>query len=85
MPGIALADYQAETQAFKALFDQLRALVAQLKPLLQQLDTTGQPLDAKNKAALKTLRGLLQGGENEVLLDQITGPGTQSSPAPPVA
>jgi hypothetical protein len=86
LPGMALAAYQSEAQAFNDKFDQFRDVVAQLQPLLSALDDLAQPLDAKNKAALQLLRGALQGTENEVLLDQITGPtqqGGTSSPTPP--
>jgi hypothetical protein len=40
-------------------------------------------LDEKNKAALKTLSGLLTTDADHVLLDQITGPTPQSGGGPP--
>lgn len=71
---------QADVSAPNDLIDQIRGL-------LITIDRKAQPLDERNKAALKTLAGLLQTTADRTLLDQITGPTTQSSgnapPAPP--
>ncbi len=86
LPGLALAAYQTETTALTADVSALNALIDQIRALLILIDAKAQPLDEKNKAALKTLSGLLTTDADRALLDQITGPTTQSgggTPTPP--
>ncbi len=86
LPGMAMAGYQTETDALESDATALNALVDQIRPLLISIDAKARPLDEKNKAALKTLSGLLTTDADRALLDQITGPTQQSgggSPTPP--
>ena len=86
LPGLAMAAYQTETDALEADVSALNALVDQIRPLLIAIDAKAGPLDEKNKATLKTLSGLLTTDADRLLLDQITGPTTQSgggTPTPP--
>jgi len=83
---MAMAGYQTEVDALEADNIALNALVDQIRPLLISIDAKSRPLDEKNKAALKTLSGLLTTDADRALLDQITGPTPQSgggSPTPP--
>lgn len=85
LPGMAMAGYQTETDALETDGTALQALVDQIRPLLIAIDAKARPLDEKNKAALRTLSGLLQTDADRALLDQITGPTSQPpSPPPPV-
>ncbi len=85
LPGIAMVAYQAETDALQADLVSLQALQDQIRPLLSSIDQKARPLDEKNKAALRTLDGLLRTDADRALLAQITGPTTQppSPPTPP--
>jgi len=82
LPGLAMAAYQTETDALEADMTALNALVDQIRTLLIAIDAKARPLDEKNKAALKTLSGLITTDADRALLDQITGP-TAQSPSPP--
>jgi hypothetical protein len=77
LPGLALAAYETETGALEADQSALNALVDQIRPLLIAIDGKARPLDEKNKAALRTLSGLLQTDADRALLAQITGPTAQ--------
>jgi len=81
LPGIAMVAYQAETDALQADLVSLQALQDQIRPLLSSIDQKARPLDEKNKAALRTLDGLLRTDADRALLAQITGP-TSTSPSP---
>lgn len=83
LPGMAMAGYQTETDALEADLAALSDLMDQIRVLLIAIDAKSGPLDEKNKRALHTLRGLLQNSADVVLLDQITGPSTQSPTPPP--
>jgi uncharacterized protein YukE len=83
LPGLALAGYQTETTALAGDVTALNALVDQIRTLLISIDAKARPLDEKNKAALKTLSGLLTTDADRALLDQITGPTPQSGGTPP--
>ena len=84
LPGMAMAQYQTDADALEADGTALNALVDQVRPLLIAIDAKAGPLDEKNKAALRTLSGLLRTDADRALLDQITGPTPQPpSPAPP--
>jgi hypothetical protein len=82
LPGIAMAGYQTDADALETDGTALQALVDQIRPLLIAIDAKARPLDEKNKAALRTLSGLLQTDADRALLDQITGP-TSQPPTPP--
>lgn len=82
LPGLAMAGYQTETDALETDGTALQALIDQIRPLLIAIDAKARPLDEKNKAALRTLSGLLQTDADRALLDQITGP-TSQPPSPP--
>jgi hypothetical protein len=83
LPGMAMAQYQTDADALETDLTGLNALVDQIRPLLVAIDAKSAPLDDKNKAALKTLSGLLQTDADRALLDQITGPTAQPSPPTP--
>jgi len=86
LPGLSLMQYQTDADALEADLSALNALVDQIRPVLIAIDQKSAPLDEKNKAALKTLSGLLQTDADKALLSQITGPTTQSggsTPPPP--
>lgn len=86
LPGMAMAGYQTETTALATDVSELHALVDQIRTRLIAVDAKARPLEEKNKAALKTLSGLLITDADRALLDQITGPTAQSgggSPTPP--
>lgn len=83
LPDIAMAAYQTETDALEADLSATNALVDQIRPLLIAMDQKAGPLDEKNKRALQTLRGLLQTDADKALLDQITGPTSQSPRSTP--
>jgi hypothetical protein len=83
LPGMAMAGYQTETDSLEADAVALNALVDQIRPLLISMDAKTRPLDEKNKAALKTLNGLLTTDADRALLDQITGATPQSGGTPP--
>lgn len=83
LPGMEMAGYQTETDSLEADVSALHVLVNQIRLLLIAIDQKAQPLDEKNKRALGTLRGLLQTGADQALLDQITGPTTQPPQPPP--
>jgi hypothetical protein len=82
LPGMAMVGYQTDTDALETDVTGLQALVDQIRPLLISIDARARPLDEKNKAALRTLSGLLQTDADRALLDQITGP-TAQPPSPP--
>ena len=82
LPGIAMAPYQTEVDSLQADLVSLQALQDQIRPLLISIDAKAPPLDEKNKAALRTLDGLLRTDADRALLAQITGPTAQPSPPP---
>jgi len=82
LPGIAMVAYQAETDSLQADVISLQALQDQIRPLLILIDQKAGPLDEKNKAALRTLDGLLRTDADCALLAQITG-ATAQPPSPP--
>lgn len=85
LPGMPMAGYETEANALEADGTALQALIDQLRPLLISIDAKSRPLDEKNKAALRTLDGLLRTDADRALLAQITGPTSQppSPPSPP--
>lgn len=74
LPGIESAAYQSETNALEADNQALRQHLDAIAALLPELDRKAMGIDAKNRSALTTLRGLLKGKPEEALLRQISGP-----------
>lgn len=73
LPGIGKADYDMDLAVLQSDINQLNGLIDQIRPLLVSIDAKTGPLDEKNKAALRTLSGLLQSDADKTLLAQITG------------
>ena len=82
LPDIAMPAYVTETNSLQSDMTALNALLDQITPLLISIDQKARPLDAKNKRALPTLRGLLRNDADLALLAQITGPQPQGPSTP---
>ena len=83
LPAMALAGYQTEVTALAGQLTLLNSLIDQIRPVLVNIDDLARPLHEKNIRALGVLRNALRNDADVSLLDQITGPTTQSSTSPP--
>ena len=81
LPGYKLVDLQAKNAAVKDDITLMANLAGQMLPVLQRLDANGAVLSDFNLGLLPLLRGALKGKPEEALLDRITGPTQQGSPA----
>ncbi len=83
LPDHEMATIAALVQSLKGKTTAYQGHITAIVQLLIEMDADGAALDALNKGLLPLLRGALRGKAEEALLDRITGPTEQGSPATP--